>query len=208
MNWYDWTFPELRDLPSVDRRQIESQSAFLAVWDWRTLLAVFVPFGCIWVASLLTPADDDSDEAFWAAGAAATFGIILFLVTFLVRWRHHARYIAAQWKAKQPADAQSSPDDSSASACDGQDPPAMWKRVSYKAGILIGPSSVVVGLVEHWWELVGFGAIVLIVGVGVATTYTACAACHHLQVQFGIRLAHCPRCGAPYHSTLVDRPPQ
>jgi hypothetical protein len=201
VRWGDWTFPELADLPANERQQIERISGFLAAWDWRTLLTLPIVLAGIWLVSVLAPAEEDRERAVWTSAVAATLGLILFLVTLLVRMRHHARYIAARWKGKQAANAERfPPGESRGGACAGKQSLAGWQKVLYKIGLLAGPSAILVGVFQHWWTLAGLGAIVFIVGVGMATTYTVCVACRHLQLQFGVRLAHCPKCGASYYA--------
>jgi hypothetical protein len=201
MKWYDWTFPDFADLPLKERQQIERISAFLAVWDWRTLLALPIMGVGIWLVELLFPGEEKSDLGGWTAVLVVALGLIYFLGTFFVLMRRHARSVAARWKARQAAVAAGLPPvESRASTREGEESLAGWQKFIYNLGLLGGPSAVLVGVFKHWWELAGLGAIVFLVGVAVATTSRVCAACLHVQIQFGVRLAHCPKCGTSFHA--------
>jgi hypothetical protein len=192
--WDIKALPELSGLSDAERSQVERTSLFLGVWDWRTLaivppvLTVLAELSSYWEPSADGPAPT---RDFILAGVFLVVFMAAFFALLLARARSHARRIGCAWKSGKDGPLAAAPVKSPAATG--------WCRGVLSTATGLGLGTVIAGGVLLRWWMIGLGAELLIVSLGLGACYAVCTSCRHLQIQlFSAGFGHCPKCGARY----------
>ena len=183
------TIPEVALLPIEQRLRIERRSLFLAAWDWRTLLTLPLMMVCLVVADYVVPEEGKTICAI----ALGVGWLALFLSTFLVRANHHAVRIA---RLAAPFTPQGSP-----LVPLENHPPVMkiealsgWRKAASLVGLGAGLYCFYLGTENTHWQMLGVGALMIVLSGIMGTSWTRCRSCQHLTIGLWSRIDRCALC--------------